>query len=125
RVRRGHQQPLVPADVVHRGGLRVHEPGQHRQVVPFRPLLGGEQHGGGPVGERGGVARGQPAPVVRGVPGGGRVAERRSQRGQLLQRGVGAQGLVPGQPEVGGEQVVEEAPLVGGGEPLVGGERQL
>ena len=113
RVHRRGQQPLAAVHEVDRGGLAAGEVRQHGQPVRLRPLLGRQQHQGGTVGQR------------RGVAGGHRVAEDRRQRRELVQRGVLAQVLVAGQPEVGGHQVVEEPAPVPVGQPPVRGQCQL
>src|SRR5690606_6637685 len=75
---RGHQQALA-MDEVHRRHVRVAQVGQRLVAVGARPLLRGQQHRGGAIGQRGGVGGGQ------GAAAGGLV-ERRLERGQLLQR---------------------------------------
>jgi hypothetical protein len=57
RVDRGHQQALAAVHVVDRGGLGVDQVGEHREALRVGPLVRGEQHRGGAVGERRGVAR--------------------------------------------------------------------
>jgi hypothetical protein len=120
RVRRGHQQALVAVHEVDRGGLAVGEVGQHRQRVCPRPFLGCQQHGGRAIGEGRRVAGGHRG-VARFRAAG---AEDRLELGEPVQAGVGAQVLVAGQPQIGRDQVVEEAPVVRGGEALVRGQRQ-
>ena len=116
-VGRGHEQALPAVDVVDRGGLGVDEVRQRRQPVLGRPGVAAEQHGRGAVGERRRVAGGHRRALA--------LAEHRRERGQLLQRGVGAQVGVAGDPEVGRDQVVEEPALVCGREPLVRTQGQL
>ncbi len=116
-VRRGHQQALVAVDVVDRGGLGVDEVRQHRQAALLGPLLTGEQHGRGAVGQRGAVA---------GRHGGGRsLAEDRLEGGELLDRRVGAQVVVALDPTERGDQVVLETLVVGAGEVVVGARGEL
>ena len=110
RVGRRHQQPLALVHVVDRRGLAVDEVGEDRQVALLRPLLAGQQHRRGAVAERGRVGGGHRALGA---------AEDRAELGQLLRRGVGAQVLVALEAEVGADQVVHEAALVGGGEVVV------
>ena len=111
-VRRRHQQPLVAVDEVDRGGLGVDEMGEHRQAALGGPLVGGEEHSGRSVGQRRRVARGH------------RVAVHRLECGQLFHRGVGPQVLVAGQPEIGREEIVEEAAVVGRRELVVRRQRE-
>ena len=81
------------------------------------PLLRAEEDRGRPVGERRGVA---------GRHGGAlALAEHGLERPELLEGGSGAQVLVDRQAQVRGEEVVEEATLVGGGEVDVAGQGQL
>jgi hypothetical protein len=116
-IRGGHEQALVAVDVVDRGGGRIDEAGQQGQAVLPRPLLGGKQHHAGAVGQGGGVA---------GRHGGAlALTEDRREAGELLDGGVGAQVLVAGQAEVGREQVVEEAAVVGRRELVVAGGGKL
>ena len=79
----------------------------------LRPLVGGEQDQGRAVGERGRVG------------GGHRVAEDGLQLRELVGARVRPQVLVALEAEVGGDEVVEEAALVGGRERLVAGDGQL
>ena len=115
----GHQQAVLAVDKVDGGRLAVDHRGELGQVVGVGPFLGGEQHGGGAVGQRGGVAG------RHGGRGAQVLAEDGLERGQLLEAGVGAQVGVPGQAAVRGEQVIEEAGVVGGGEVAVAVEGQL
>ena len=57
RVDRRHQQALAAVHVVDGRGLRVDQVREHGQAAGLRPLVGGQQDGGGAVGERRGVAR--------------------------------------------------------------------
>ena len=116
-VRGGHEQALPAVHVVDRSGLGVDEVRQRRQPVLRRPGVAAQQHGRGAVGERRRVAGGHRRALA--------LAEDRRERGQLLQRGVGAQVGVAGDAEVGRDEVVEEPVLVGGGEPLVRTQGQL
>ena len=116
RVGGCHQQPFALVDVVDGRGLALGDVGEDRQAALCRPLLGGQQHRRGAVAERGRVGRGH-RPVG--------AAEDRLQLRQLLEAGVRAQVLVALEAQVGGDQVVEEAALVGGGEVLVAGHGQL
>ena len=116
RVGRCHQQAFALVDVVDGGGLGLGEVGEDRQVVRLRPLLAGEEHRGGAVGERGRIGR-------RHRPLG--AAEDRFQLGELLRAGVGTQVAVAVEAEVGGEEVLEEAAVIGGGEVAVRGDGQL
>ncbi len=102
--------------VVDRRGLPVDEVGEDRQVALPRPLLARQQHRRGAVRQRGRVGGGH-RPVL--------AAEHRAELGQLLRRGVGPQVLVALEPEVGVDQVVHEAALVGGGELVVALHREL
>ena len=115
----GHEQALVSVDEVHGGVLHVHELGEHGQSALGGPLLGGEQHRGGAVGERGGVAgrHGRLVPQL--------AAERGLQAGQLLRRGVGAEVVVAGQAVERGHQIVHVPGGVGGAEVPVGGRGEL
>ncbi len=114
-----HQQPVLAVDKVDGGGLAVEHGGQLGQVVGVGPVLGGEQHGGRAVGERGGVAgrHRRLGPEV--------LAEDRLEAGELLQRRVRAEVGVLAEPAVRGEQLVEEAGVVGGGEVAVAVVGQL
>ena len=110
RVGGRHQQALALVDVVDRRRLPVDEPGEHGQVALLGPLLAGQQHGRGAVAERRRVGGGH-RPVL--------AAEDGAELGQLLRRGVRTQVLVALEAEVGGDEVVDEAALVGGGEVVV------
>src|SRR5690606_41541442 len=77
-----HEQTLRAAGEVDGGGLGVDDAGQGGQAARGGPLLGGEQHGGGAVRERGGVARGHGGVVAA------RCAERGAELAVILQRGV-------------------------------------
>src|SRR5699024_6155963 len=116
---------VVAVDEVHGGGLGVHQVGADRELVLLRPLLAGQQHGGGAVGERGGVAGGHGGLGAVGL--GVALAEDRLELGQLLLGGVGAHVVVALQAQVRGHQVVLEAGVVRGGQVVVagGGERVL
>src|SRR5690606_14798585 len=92
--------------------------GQRLVAVGAGPLLGGQQHRRGAVGQRGRVGGGQ------GAAAGGLV-ERRLERGQLLQRGVRTQDVVALHAAERRDQVGEEAALVGGGQLPVRGHRPL
>ena len=117
RVGGGHQQALVAADVVDGGRRDVRQVGEHRDVVGLGPLLAGQQHRGGAVGQRGRVARGHGGALA--------LAEHRLELGELVHRAVRAQVLVLGHALERGDQVVEEAAVVGGGEPVVAARGQL
>src|SRR5690606_10876950 len=114
---RGHQQAFA-VDEVDRGHVHVAQVAQHLVAVLGGPLVGGQQAGGGAVGQRGGVAGGQGAAAGAAIEGG-------LQRRQLLQRGVRAQHVVARHAAEADHQVVEEAALVGGGELEVRGQRPL
>ena len=123
----GHEQavrvaPFLAVDEVHGGGLGVHEVGADGQLVLGRPLLAGQQHRGGAVGERGGVAgrHGGLGAVGLGVA----LAEDGLELAQLLLGGVGPHVVVAGHAQVRGDQVVLETRLVGGGEVAVAGRGQ-
>ena len=80
------------------------------------PLLAGQQHRRGAVGER------------RRVAGRHRAlgaAEHRLQLGQLLERRVGAQVLVALETEKGHDQIVEPAGVVGGGQVVMAADGEL
>ena len=117
RVRGRHQQAIAAVHEVDRRGLGVHKVRQDGQPALLGPLLGGEQHHRGAVGQRRGVAR-------RHRRVGVAQAVHRLELGELLHAGVRAQVLVAGQAEVGRHQVVEETPVVRGREPLVRFERE-
>ena len=112
-VDRRHQQAVLAVDVVDRGGLGVGEVREHRQLALLGPIVVGEEHDGGAVGQRRRVGRGH------------RVAEHGLELGELVGARVGAQVLVALQPQVGRDEVVEEAALVGGGEALVAVDGEL
>ncbi len=83
-----------------------------------RPFVGGQQAGRGTIGQRRGIAGRQRA-LAR------RLVERRLQRRQFLDAGVGAQNVVARHAAETHHQVVEETALVGGGQLVVRGDRQL
>ena len=78
-----------------------------------------EQHGGGAVGQRGGIAG------RHGRLGAQVLAENGLEGGQFLRARVGAQVGVAGQSAVGGQEVIEEACVVGGGQVPVAVEGQF
>ena len=117
RVGRRHQQAVGAVDVIHRGGLGVDEVGQRSQPVLIGPVLAGQQCHRGAVGQRRRVT-GRHRRVATLHP------EHRPQGGQLLRGGIGPEVVVAVQPEEPGDQVVEEAPVVGGGHIAVAGRGQ-
>ena len=86
---------------------------EHRQAALLRPRVGAEQRDGGAVRQRGRVRRGH------------RVAEHRLELRELVGARVRAQVLVALEAEIRRHEIVEEAALVGGGQRLVRGDRQL
>src|SRR6185437_12829114 len=85
-------------------------------LSPRGPAFAGQQYGSRTIGKSGGIARGERA-VAR------RLVERGFQRGEFLQRGVGAQEAVALDAAERHDQVLEEAGVVGGGELAVAGQR--
>ena len=112
----------MAVDEVHGGGLGIHQVGADREVVLLGPLLAAEQHSGGAIGKRSGVTGGHGG--LGAVRLGVLLAEYRLQLRELLGAGIRAHIVVAGDPEEGGDEIVEEAAVVGGGEVLVarGGE---
>ena len=88
RVDRRHQQALAAVHVVDGGGLRVDQVREHRQALLGGPLVGGQQHGGGAVGQRRRVARRHRRALA--------LAEDRLELRQLLDRSSPAAGSCPG-----------------------------
>ncbi len=119
-VRGGHEQALVAVHEVDGRGLRVHDACEQRQVALARPLGRGEEDGRRAVGERGRVARRHgrrdalEALAVHGL-----------ERGELLERRVGAQVVVAHETAERGDEVVEEPGVPRGREVLVAREREL
>ncbi|MNT46099.1 hypothetical protein D3C72_1827240 [compost metagenome] len=116
-IDRRHQQAFLAADEVHRRRLAVLEVGEDRQPTRLGPVLAGQQHHRGAVGQRCGVG---------GREGAARAAfEHRFQARQLLGVDVRAQVLVAGQAAEGAQQVVLPAFGIGRREFLVAGDGQL
>ncbi len=105
-------------DEIHRRHLRVLQVGQRGVAVRGGPVVAGQQHRGGTVGQRRGIGGGQ-----RAAPG--HLVEGRLQRGQLLQRGIRAQDVVAVHAAERHHQILEETALVGGSQLLVRRQRQL
>src|SRR5690606_21976664 len=115
-VAAAHEEALGAAREVHGRRLGVDDAREGGQATLGGPLLGGEEDGRGPVGQRGRVAgRHRRVVAARCGEGGAELAE-------LLQGGVRAEELVTGDAAVRGEEVVEEAAVVRRREVLVGGE---
>jgi hypothetical protein len=108
-----HQQALVAVHVVDGGRLGVRQVREHGQAALLRPGVAAQQCHGGAVRQRGRVARRH------------RVAEHGLELAELVGARVRAQVLVALEAEVGGDEVVEEAALVGGGQALVAGHGEL
>ncbi|SII78783.1 Uncharacterised protein [Mycobacteroides abscessus subsp. abscessus] len=119
RVGRGHEEALGAVDEVHGGGLGVDDPGQRGEAVVGGPLLAAEQDGGCAVGERRRVACGHRRRLRQAL------AEDRGELREGLEARVGPEVRVPAHPEVGGDEVVEEALVPRAGKSLVGGQREF
>ena len=121
RVSGGHEQALVAVHVVHGGAARVDHAGERGQAVLGGPLRAAHQHGGGAIGERGRVAGGHARlGDLRRLH-----AEDGLEGAELLERRIGTQVLIAREATVAGDQVVEEAGVVRGGEVPVRGQGQL
>ena len=96
----------MAVDVVDGGGFGERQVGEDGEAMVLRPGVGGEQDGGGAVGEGRGVACGHGAfgSAVNGL-----------EAGELVGGGVGAQVLVAGEAEIGRDEIVEESSVKGGG----------
>ncbi|MNS76615.1 hypothetical protein D3C72_1101680 [compost metagenome] len=120
-LRHGHGRCHQQAFAVHEIDGRhvcVAQVGLRFVAMRPRPLFAGQQYGSGAIGQRGGIGSSQGAAA-------GHLVEGRLQRGQLLQRSVGAQDVVALDAAERCDQVVEEAALISSSQLLVRGHRPL
>ena len=96
---------------VHTSDLRIHQVRAHRNVVLLSPFFTGQQGDGGAVGQRGGVTgshRGL-GTVALGIF----LSEDRLELGKLFDGGIWPQVGIAGDTQKWGDQIIEEAFVVG------------
>src|SRR5690606_26758657 len=113
----GSQQQAVTGYEVDSRTACLGQPRQYRQVVGGDIVFTGQKHGGGAIGQRRAVARGQGA--------GSAAIEGGFEGGEFLHAAVGSQVVVPGDAVVAEDEIVEESFGIGGGTLEMAFEGQL